>query len=106
MYWTAPDPSPQFALTRAIVTAIAVCLIGGLVLAARGAGGLPQRLSRFGTLAGAPAETAQRVCYHMAAAPRRPQGGAQSGAGGAPYFFLLPAGYPAFPLVNNHPDPP
>jgi hypothetical protein len=51
MYWIAPDPSPQFVTTRAIITAIAACLIGGLVLAARGTGGLPQRLSRFGTLA-------------------------------------------------------
>src|SRR5258705_10077666 len=55
MYWIAPHPSPQFALPRPILTAIAVCLVGGLVLAARGTGGLPQRLSRFGTLAGAPA---------------------------------------------------
>src|SRR5438067_6541584 len=49
MYWIAPDPSPQFAVTRAIVTAIAACLIIGLVLAARGTGGLPQRLARLGT---------------------------------------------------------
>ena len=32
----APDPSPRFALTRAVVTLIAVGLLGGLVLAARG----------------------------------------------------------------------
>src|SRR5438093_2408703 len=42
MYWVAPDPSPRFAATRALVTAIAACLIVGLVLAARGTGGLPQ----------------------------------------------------------------
>src|SRR5882762_9556200 len=45
MYWVAPDPSPRFAATRAAVTVIAAMLILFLVLAARGTGGLPERLS-------------------------------------------------------------
>jgi len=106
MYWIAPDPSPQFALTRAIVTAIAVCLVGGLVLAARGTGGLPQRLSRFGTLAVGLAERAQRFRYDMAAAARRPQVVAQSAAVVATYFFVLTAVYRAFLLINTSAHPP
>jgi len=106
MYWIAPDPSPQFALTRAIVTAIAVCLVGGLVLAARGTGGLPQRLSRFGTLAVGLAERAQRFRYDMAAAARRPQVVAQSAAVVVTYFFVLTAVYRAFLLINTSAHPP
>src|SRR5476651_207450 len=66
MYWVAPDPSPRFALTRAIVTAMAVTLIIFLVLAARGTGGLPARLSRFGAMAVDFAERAQRFRQDMA----------------------------------------
>ncbi|OLE96671.1 MAG: hypothetical protein AUG75_17625, partial [Cyanobacteria bacterium 13_1_20CM_4_61_6] len=106
MYWIAPDPSPQFAATRAFVTAIAVCLIGGLVLAARGTGGLPQRLSRFGTLAVGFAERAQRFRYDMAAAARRPQVVAQSAAVVATYFFVLTVVYRAFLLINTSAHPP
>lgn len=106
MYWIAPDPSPRFAATRAFVTAIAVCLIGGLVLAARGTGGLPQRLSRFGTLAVGFAERAQRFRYDMAAAARRPQVVVQSAAVVATYFFVLTAVYRAFLLINTSAHPP
>jgi uncharacterized protein (TIRG00374 family) len=106
MYWIAPDPSPQFAATRAIITAIAVCLVGGLVLAARGTGGLPQRLSRFGTLAVGLAERAQRFRYDMAAAARRPQVVVQSAAVVATYFFVLTAVYRAFLLINTSAHPP
>ena len=73
MYWIAPDPSPQFAATRLLVTAIAGFLLVGFVLAARGTGGLPQRLARFGTFAVGLAERAQRFRHDMAAAARRPQ---------------------------------
>ena len=106
MYWIAPDPSPQFVATRAFVTALAVCLIGGLVLAARGTGGLPQRLSRFGTLAVGFAERAQRFRYDMAAAARRPQVVVQSAAVVATYFFVLTAVYRAFLLINTSAHPP
>jgi uncharacterized protein (TIRG00374 family) len=105
MYWIAPDPSPQFVMTRAIITAIAVCLIGGLVLAARGTGGLPQRLSRFGTLAVDLAERAQRFRHDMAGAARRPQIVAQSAAVVATYFIVLTAVYRAFLLINTSAHP-
>src|SRR5258705_9716884 len=106
MYWIAPDPSPRLAATRAIITAIAVCLVGGLVLAARGTGGLPQRLSRFGTLAVGLAERAQRFRYDMAAAARRPQVVARSAPVAATYFFCLTAVLPAFLSLNTSPPPP
>ena len=106
MYWIAPDPSPQFVMTRAIITAIAACLIGGLVLAARGTGGLPQRLSRFGTLAVGLAERAQRFRHDMAGAARRPQIVAQSAAVVATYFIVLTAVYRAFLLINTSAHPP
>ena len=106
MYWIAPDPSPQFVMTRAIITAIAACLIGGLVLAARGTGGLPQRLSRFGTLAVGLAERAQRFRHDMAGAARRPQVVAQSAAVVATYFIVLTAIYRAFLLINTSAHPP
>jgi hypothetical protein len=104
MYWIAPDPSPQFAATRAFVTAIAVCLIVGLVLAAHGTGGLPQRLSRFGTLAVGLAERAQRFRHDMAAA-RRPLIVLQSAAVVATYFFALTAVYRAFLSLNTSAHP-
>jgi len=106
MYWIAPDPSPQFVATRAFVTAIAVCLVGGLVLAARGTGGLPQRLSRFGSLAVGLAERAQRFRHDMALAARRPRIVAQSAAVVATYFFVLTAVYRAFLLINTTVHPP
>jgi glycosyltransferase 2 family protein len=106
MYWIAPDPSPRFAATRAFVTAIAVCLIGGLVLAARGTGGLPRRLSRFGTLAVGLAERAQRFRHDMAAAARRPRVVAQSAAVVATYFLVLTAVYRTFLSINTTAHPP
>jgi uncharacterized protein (TIRG00374 family) len=105
VYWIAPDPSPRFALTRAVVTAIAVCLIGGLVLAARGTGGLPQRLSRFGTLAVNLAERAQRFRHDMAAAARRPRVVVQSAAVVATYFFVLTFVYAMFLTINTTAHP-
>ena len=91
MYWVAPDPSPQFVATRAVVTAMAAMLILFLVLAARGTGGLPERLSRFGTLAVGLAERAQRFRHDMAAAAKRPQIMLQSAAVVTTYFFALTA---------------
>ncbi len=105
MYWIAPDPSPQFAATRALVTAIAVLLIVGLVLAARGTGGLPQRLARFGTLAVGLAERAQRFRHDMAAAARRPQIVFQSAAVVTTYFFALTAIYRVFLQVSTTAHP-
>jgi uncharacterized protein (TIRG00374 family) len=105
MYWIAPDPSPQFAATRALVTAIAVFLIVGLVLAARGTGGLPRRLARFGTLAVGLAERAQRFRHDMAAAARRPQIVFQSAAVVTAYFFALTAIYRVFLLMNTTAHP-
>ena len=101
MYWIAPDPSPQFAATRALVTAIAVFLIVGLVLAARGTGGLPQRLARFGTLAVGLAERAQRFRHDMAAAARHPPIVFQSAAVVTTYFFALTAIYRVFLQINT-----
>ena len=105
MYWIAPDPSPQFAATRLFVTAIAACLIVGLVLAARGTGGLPQRLSRFGNLAVGLAERAQRFRHDMAAAARRPQIVFQSAFVVSTYFFALTAVYRAFLSLNTAAHP-
>ena len=105
MYWIAPDPSPQFAVTRAIVTAIAACLILGLVLAARGTGGLPQRLERFGAFAVGLAERAQRFRYDMAAAARRPRIVVQSAAVVTTYFFVLTAIYRVFLSLNTDAHP-
>ena len=65
MHWIAPDPSPRFALTRAVVTAIAVCLIAGLVLAARD-GGFRSGCRALARLAVGLAEGAQRFRYDMA----------------------------------------
>jgi hypothetical protein len=106
MYWIAPDPSPQFAATRAFVTAIAACLVGGLVLAARGTGGLPRRLARFGSLATALAERAQRFRYDMAGAARHPTIVFQSAAVVATYFFTLTAVYRTFFSLNSTAHPP
>jgi len=105
MYWIAPDPSPQFAATRALVTAIAVFLIVGLVLAARGTGGLPQRLARFGTLAVGLAERAQRFRHDMAAAARRPRIVFQSAAVVTTYFFALTAIYRVLLQINTTAHP-
>jgi len=105
MYWIAPDPSPQFATTRAFVTAIAACLIGGLVLAARGTGGLPQRLAPFGTLAVGLAERAQRFRYDMAAAASRQHIVYQSAAVVATYFFALTGIYRLFLSLNTDAHP-
>src|SRR5258705_5572017 len=91
MYWVAPDPSPRFVATRAAVTVMAAMLILFLVLAARGTGGLPERLSRFGNLAVGLAERAQRFRHDMAAAAKRPQIMLQSAAVVATYFFALTA---------------
>jgi uncharacterized protein (TIRG00374 family) len=104
-YWVAPDPSPRFAATRALVTAIAICLIVGLVLAARGTGGLPQRLARFGTLAVGLAERAQRFRYDMAAAARRPLIVFQSAAVVAMYFLALTGVYRMFLSIDTTAHP-
>jgi len=96
MYWVAPDPSPQFAVTRAVVTLIAVCLLGGLVLAARGTGGLPRRLAPFGSVAVGLAERAQRFRHDMAAAARQPKIVFQSAAVVSTYFFALTGIYRVF----------
>ena len=100
MYWVAPDPSPRFAATRAIVTATAAMLILVLVLAARGTGGLPQRVSRFGTMAVAFAERAQRFRHDMAAAGRRPRIVLQSAAVVTTYFLALTGVYRIFFTIN------
>jgi uncharacterized protein (TIRG00374 family) len=105
MYWVAPDPSPQFALTRAIVTVIAVCLLGGLVLAARGTGGLPRRLAPVGTFAVGLAERAQRFRHDMAAAARQPQIVFQSAAVVATYFFALTGIYRVFLSLDTGAHP-
>ena len=105
MYWVAPDPSPQFVATRAVVTAMAAMLIAFLVLAARGTGGLPERLSRFGTLAVGLAERAQRFRYDMAAAAKRPQIVLQSAAVVMTYFFALTGVYRVFFAINTAAHP-
>jgi uncharacterized protein (TIRG00374 family) len=105
MYWVAPDPSPRFAATRAIVTVMAAMLIVFLVLAARGTGGLPARVSRFGTLAVAFAERAQRFRHDMAAAARRPRIILQSAAVVTTYFFALTGVYRVFFTINTAAHP-
>lgn len=105
MYWVAPDPSPRFAVTRAFVTAIAVCLLGGLVLAARGTGGLPRRLAVFGTFVVGLAERAQRFRHEMAPAARRPQIVFQSAAVVATYFFALTGIYRLFLSLDTGAHP-
>jgi uncharacterized protein (TIRG00374 family) len=105
MYWVAPDPSPQFAATRAVVTAMAAMLIVFLVLAARGTGGLPERLSRFGTLAVGLAERVQRFRHDMAAAAKRPQIVLQSAAVVMTYFFALTGVYRVFFAINTAAHP-
>src|SRR4051812_17764032 len=72
LYWIAPDPSPRFVLTRGLVTAMAAALVVILVLAARGTGGLPRRVTPLGSTAVALAEGAQRFRHEMANAARRP----------------------------------
>jgi uncharacterized protein (TIRG00374 family) len=106
MYWIAPEPSPQFALTRAIVTAIALCLIGGLALAARGTGGLPRRVAPFGRVAVGLAERAQRFRHDMATAARHPIIVFQSAAVVVIYFFTLTAVYGLFLSLNTAAHPP
>jgi len=58
LFWIAPDPSPRFALTRAMVTMMAIALVLILVVAARGTGGLPDRLAPLGSSVVALAERA------------------------------------------------
>jgi hypothetical protein len=105
MYWVAPDPSPRFAATRAIVTAMAAALVMLLVLAARGTGGLPARLSRFGALAVAFAERAQRFRHDMAAAARRSHIILQSAAVVTTYFLAMTAVYRIFFTINTTAHP-
>jgi uncharacterized protein (TIRG00374 family) len=105
MYWVAPDPSPRFAATRAIVTAMAAMLIVFLVLVARGTGGLPERLSRFGTMAVGLAERAQRFRHDMASAARRPKIMLQSAAVVTTYFFALTGVYRVFFTLNTAAHP-
>jgi uncharacterized protein (TIRG00374 family) len=105
MYWIAPDPSPRFAATRAAVTAMAGVLILFLVLAARGTGGLPARLSRFGTMVVSFAERAQRFRHDMAVAARRPRIMVQSAAVVTTYFFALTAIYRIFFTANTTAHP-
>jgi uncharacterized protein (TIRG00374 family) len=105
MYWVAPDPSPRFAATRAVVTAMAAMLIVFLVVAARGTGGLPERFSRFGAMAVGFAERAQRFRHDMAAAARRPQIMLQSAAVVATYFFALTGVYRIFFTINTTAHP-
>ena len=105
MYWVAPDPSPRFAATRAVVTVMAAMLILFLVVAARGTGGLPERLSRFGVLAVGLAERAQRFRYDMAAAAKRPQIMLQSAAVVATYFFALTGVYRVFFTISTAAHP-
>jgi glycosyltransferase 2 family protein len=105
MYWVAPDPSPRFAATRAVVTAMAAMLLLFLVLVARGTGGLPERLSPFGALAVRLAERAQRFRHDMAAAARRPQIVLQSAAVVMTYFFALTGVYRVFFAINTTAHP-
>jgi uncharacterized protein (TIRG00374 family) len=105
MYWVAPDPSPQFAVTRAVVTLIAVGLLGGLVLAARGTGGLPRRLAPFGSFAVGLAERAQRFRHDMAAAARQPHIVFQSAAVVTTYFFALTGIYRLFLSLDTGAHP-
>ena len=79
--------------------------IVGLVLAARGTGGLPQRLARFGTLAVGLAERAQRFRHDMAAAARHPPIVFQSAAVVTTYFFALTAIYRVFLQINTTAHP-
>ena len=106
MYWVAPDPSPRFVATRAVVTAMAATLIVFLILAARGTGGLPARLSRFGTMAVDLAERAQRFRHDMAGAARRPQIILQSAAVVTTYFLALTVVYRIFFTINGASHPP
>lgn len=106
MYWVAPDPSPSFVATRAVVTAIAAVLIGVLVVAARGTGGLPTRLSRFGAVAVQLGERAQRFRHDMAVAARRPQIMMQSAAVVATYFVALTSVYRVFLTISTTAHPP
>jgi len=105
MYWVAPDPSPQFVATRAFVTIIAACLLGGLVLAARGTGGLPRRLAPFGTFAVRLAERAQRFRHDMATAARQPHIVFQSAAVVTTYFFALTGIYRLFLSLDTGAHP-
>lgn len=105
MYWIAPDPSPQLEITRALVTVIAVALVGGIVLAARGTGGLPRRLARYGTLAVSLAERAQRFRHDMAGAARHPAIVLQSAAVVATYFLTLTMVYREFLSLNTAAHP-
>jgi glycosyltransferase 2 family protein len=105
MYWVAPDPSPQFAATRAVITAMAATLIVILVVAARGTGGLPARVARFGAHAVALAERAQRFRYEMAAAAKRPRIVLQSAAVVVTYFFALTSVYRIFLSINTSAHP-
>jgi uncharacterized protein (TIRG00374 family) len=106
MYWLAPDPSPQFAVTRLFITGIAVCLLGGIVLAARGTGGLPRRLAPFGTFAVGLAERAQRFRHDMAPAAKRPQLVLQSAAVVTTYFCALTGIYRLFLALDTGAHPP
>jgi uncharacterized membrane protein YbhN (UPF0104 family) len=93
-------------MTRWVVTAMAATLILFLLLAARGTGGLPARLSRFGSMAVDLAERAQRFRHDMAGAARRPQIILQSAAVVTIYFLALTAMYRLFFEINGAAHPP
>jgi uncharacterized protein (TIRG00374 family) len=101
LFWVAPDPSPQLALTRGIVTLMAVALVAIIVLAARGTGGLPARLAPFGASAVALAERAQRFRQDMAAAAKRPVIVLQSALVVATYFMALTVMYRLFLSIDT-----
>jgi len=106
LYWIAPDPLPQLALTRDIVTLMAMALVLIIVLAARGTGGLPDRLRPLGGSVVALAERLQRFRQDMAAAARRPTIVLQSAMVVATYFMALTTMYRLFLSIDTpaHPD--
>jgi uncharacterized protein (TIRG00374 family) len=106
MYWIAPDPSPRFAGARTVVTLCAIGLAALILLLARGTGGLPARLSRFGTRAVSLGLRLQRFRLDMAVAVRNPRIVAQSAGVVTTYFTVLTSVYVVFAVINVGAHPP
>jgi len=101
LFWVAPDPSPQLQLTRGIVTVMAITLVLIIVIAVRGTGGLPERLTPLGASVVALAERAQRFRQDMATAARRPIIVLQSATVVATYFLALTVMYRLFLSIDT-----
>lgn len=101
-----PRPSPPLAAAHLAVGAIAVLSFGLLGVMARGTGGLPRRVARFGTAAVNVASRLQRLRSDMAAALTSPTVVLQATAVVAGYLVIVTGIYVEFISMQSRFTPP